>query len=209
MKTASLLKTIPASKPSPAREALAAFKRGELAAAQRAERDAVAAMESARAVIHERERTLADARQRAQAAAAANDREGFRTARFDVEFDEQQLAIATQAVTDAEQKHRAATERLSGLEQRRGELVIAVLMEEARGHETELHRLEAECVQHFARLDATLNHFRQANVTGKPVEELAGIFERLRAFAIIRDEHRETSRAELRELLNNLTGAAV
>lgn len=195
------VRAVPQSNPSPAREALAAFKRGELAEAQRADRDAAAALEVARAEMTQLESQL---REHEAAATRAPDRETFASARLDADFTRQRLSEAQQRVSATEDRQRAVAQQFSGLEQRRGELIIAVLMEEARAQEAELHRLEAECVQRFAWLDATLNHFRATNVTGKPVEELAGIFERLRAFAIIKDEHRETSRAELRELLNDL-----
>jgi hypothetical protein len=202
--TPPTVQAVAESNPTPAREALRVFRDGELAEAHRVADDAASATETARATMAERERASADARQRAQAAATANDREGFRTARLDVEFDEQQLAIAQQRVSACEDQQSAIAQRFVGLDQRRRDLVVAVLMETAHGHESELHRLEAECLKHFAALDATLNHFRTEKVVGRPVEDLAEIFQRLRAFAILTDENRVTSQAALRELLGNL-----
>lgn len=192
------------SNPTPARAALQVFRDGELAAGQRAGHAAAQTLEAARAARLERKRTLDESSQRASAAAAANNRAAFRTASVDVDFDERQVVIAEQAVAEAEQKQRTLAQMFVGLEQRRVDLVIAVLMEEARGHEAELHRLEVECMQRFASLTALLDYFRSEKVVGRPVEELGEIFQRLRDFAIVTDAAREIARASLRELLNNL-----
>lgn len=201
MKTSTVMKAVPASNPSPAREALAANDQGPRAAAIRAGLEADAAAQVARDEVAALEREM---EQHEAAARNAPNKQIFAAARLDADFTRQRLSEAQQRVNVAEDRRRATAQQIADLEKQRAALVVDVLMEEARGHESELHRLEAECVQRFARLDATLNHFRAHSVTGKPVEELAAIFERLRAFAILKDEHRASAQATLRELLDNL-----
>lgn len=192
---------IPQSNSSPAREAKTAFLGGEYAEAQRAARDAAADTEAASAEAARLEQELA---QHDADVSRASDPQSFVAAKGIADFTRQKLTQARQRVSACEDQQRAIAQQFVGLEQRRRDLVVAVLMEHARQIEAELHQIEAQACERFASLTELYDHFRTEKIVGISVEELGEIFQRLRDFAIVNDAARETARASLREMLNNL-----
>lgn len=204
--SAAVAATVPQPNLSREREDLRVFRDGELAEAQRAAHVVAQALEAAREAVQERERDLADARQRAQAAAAANDREGFHTAKRDVEFDEQQLVITQQRVSVAENRQRALAQQFVDLDEKQRELVKAIFIEEIAHIEIEGVSIATQLRSRRAMLTAFRNHFIENKIAGKCVEVLNAAQKHLQTVVQVfeTDDERDLARAELRELLEKL-----
>lgn len=187
--------------PTPARAALQVFRDGELVAGQRAGHVAAQALEAARAEVATLEMELA---QHEAAAHTAPDRRAFAEAKIDIDYAQQKLTEARQRVSAGEDQQRTLAQMFSDLNKRQSDLVTDILMEHARQIEAELHQIEARARERFASLTALYDHFRTEKIVGRPVEELSEILGRLRNFAIVTDDARETARAALGELLNKL-----
>ncbi len=163
-------------------------------------------VKAAQAEVARLEAAVAASKASADAALLAGNREAYRTAKFDIDFDEQQLAAARTALTAAQEAGVAASAPLAAVQAERESLINLVLRHEAELHMDRLIAGLDELLSEARQFNATLTYFIRQRTPGPFIEQLGQMRQRLRPYVVILDTPNAdpTDVAEVAELVNRL-----
>lgn len=164
-------------------------------------------VQAAQAQVKKLEDAVAACKARADAALLAADREAYRDAKLDIDFDEQQLAVARAALTAAQVAHAAAHAPLAATQAEQQEFINLILVAEAEIRmERLLAALREQALPELRKFGSILARFIRQQTPGLHIERLGGMRQQLRPYVEILNQHATNAAAdsELAELVNHL-----